>query len=125
MSSIASPPVFKLAERSGNRLTLKSVDGHVAHIFVLEEDMVRVLVLPDGALRFPRTWAIAPGEEDVATEGRDRFDLAGFSKPEFKLAIDDRTLAIETKRLRLAVQLAGFVCRWEVRRSGVWHDALR
>src|SRR5690349_17119398 len=115
MSSIASPPVFTLAERSGNRLTLKSGEGHVAHIFVL----------PDGALRVPRTWAIAPGEEDVATEARDRFDLVGFSKPELKLAIDDRTLAIETKRLRLAVQLAGFVCRWEVRRNGVWHDALR
>ena len=67
-------PVFSFADRVGCRLTLKSAEGHVAHIFVLEEDILRIMVLPGGKLRFPRTWAVAPGLEDVPYEGRDRFD---------------------------------------------------
>ncbi len=78
MSTLLKPPVFHLAARDGNRLTLKSDGGAVAHVFVLEDDILRVLVLPDGVLKQPKSWAIAPGLEDVPTEGRDRFDLSGF-----------------------------------------------
>jgi len=39
------------------------------------------MVLPEGKPRFPRTWAIAPGLEDVPLEGRDRFSLEGFTLP--------------------------------------------
>jgi alpha-glucosidase len=125
MSSLSSPPVFELFERAGNRIGLKSADGHAAHIFILECDIVRVMVLPGGKLRFPRTWAIAPGADDVATEGRDRFDLSGFSCPAFKLAQDHKTLTVETARVRLTVQLAGFFCQWEIARDGEWHRVLK
>ena len=53
-------------------------------------------MLPDGRLRDARTWAIAPGAEDVADEGRDRFDLAGFATPEFALTEGDGRLIVET-----------------------------
>src|SRR5262249_28833413 len=65
MSSLASPPKFEVAERVGNRITLKSEDGHIVHLFVPEEDIVRVMILPSGRIRFPRTWAVAPGQQDV------------------------------------------------------------
>ena len=124
MSSIVAPPKFEIAERIGNRVTLKSDDGHIVHIFVLERDIVRIMVLTGGKIRFPRTWAIAPGEEDVAAEGRDRFDVTGFANPPFKLAVDDRALALETGQLRLSVRLAGFICHWEVAQGGEWLPAL-
>jgi alpha-glucosidase len=83
--SLATPPRFALAARNAGHLTLASDQGDTTHIFVLENDIIRVLVLPDGQLNQPRTFAIAPGAEDIAQEGRDRFDLAGFTQPEFAI----------------------------------------
>ncbi|MEI9886207.1 MAG: glycoside hydrolase family 31 protein [Rhizomicrobium sp.] len=113
MSTLRAPPLFRLAARDGNRLTLASDGPAVAHVFVLEDDLVRVLLLPDGTLKSPKTWAIAPGLDDVPSEGRDRFDLSGFSLPPFRAREDEGRLVVETAHLRLTVRLAGFFCSWE------------
>lgn len=119
--SMSKKPVFALSRVEGNRLCLQSEEGHLAHVFVLEEDIVRVMVLPGGALRFPRTWAIAPGADDVAREGRDRFDLAGFSLPKFALDQDEPgVLLLTTASIRLRIRLTGFYCSWETRVEGRW-----
>ncbi len=125
MSTLAAPPVFRLASRDGNHLTLASDGPAAAHVFVLEDDIVRVMVLPDGKLNHPRTWAIAPGLEDVPTEGRDRFDLSGFTTPDFMLREDGGKLIVQTARLRLTIKLEGFFCWWESFDGGVWHQILR
>jgi alpha-glucosidase len=123
--SLANPPRFRLAEQSPGRVTL-AADGRArVHIFVLEDDVVRLMVLPDGALRHPRTWSIAPGEEDVATEGRDRFDLAGFSLPAFEVSGDDETLIVQTAAIRLTVRLAGLFCAWAFLVEGEWKTLAR
>ena len=118
--SIAHPPVFALTERAPGRLTLASPDGHLAHVFVLEDDIVRVLALPDGRLDQPRTWAIAPGLDETPVEGRDRFDLSGFSLPGFELAEGEGRLVVSTAKLRLTIRLEGFLCAWEIRRGSEW-----
>ena len=118
--SIANPPLFHLAERDGPRLILHGDQGAVVHIFVLEADIVRVFVLPDGAPVMPRTWAIAPGQEDVAQDGRDRFDTSGFSLPDYALDQTPDRLVITTSALRLTVTLKGFFCRWEMSVGGAW-----
>ena len=66
---LAQPPVFRLAARDGARIDLASDGAAIAHIFVLEDDIIRVAVLPDGRFQMGRTWAIAPGAEDVADRG--------------------------------------------------------
>ena len=81
-------PVFALQSQHGNHLVLASPEGAVAHVWVLEEDILRVLVLPQGRLQMPRTWTVAPGLENLPAEGRDRFDLSGFSLPAFELTQD-------------------------------------
>lgn len=58
------------------RVTLAADTGAVAHLFVLEEDIARLLLLADGSVTSPRSWAIAPGAADVAEPGRDRMDVA-------------------------------------------------
>ncbi len=118
--SIAHPPRFVLAERGPGRLTLASAEGHLVHLFVLEDDIVRVLALPGGRLDQPRTWAIAPGLDDVPIEGRDRFDLTGFTLPDFALEQDQERLVLTTAKLRLSVKLNGFFCAWETRRGAGW-----
>jgi len=120
---LSQPPVFALAETNNNHLTLRSAEGAVAHLFILEEDVVRVMLLPDGKLREPNSWAICPGGEDAPAEGRDRFDLSGFSRPAFKLAQSKSDLVITTKAIRLTIILNGFFCRWETMKDGVWKAA--
>ena len=118
-----SIPVFSFADRVGCRLTLKSAEGHVAHISVPEEDILRIMVLPGGKLRFPRTWAVAPGLEDVPYEGRDRFDHSAFAMPDFELVQGVDEMRITTAVVRLTIALRGLFCRWEVRQGGHWQFA--
>ncbi len=118
-----NPPEFTLAENASNRLTLRSTAGHVAHVFVLEQDIIRVMVLPGGALRSRRSWAVAPGQEDVPPEGRDKFDLSGFSCPTFGLDDKAEGLVVTTDRLRLSIRLRGLYCAWETRVGGAWREA--
>ncbi|CAN7512578.1 TIM-barrel domain-containing protein [Polaromonas sp. LjRoot131] len=114
------PPVFALQSRNDNHLVLASDGGAVAHIWVLEEDIVRVLLLPQGRLQMPRSWTVAPGLENLPLEGRDRFDVSGFSLPAFELKEEGEQLQLTTGAVRLTVALKGFFCRWESRHQGRW-----
>lgn len=116
--SVFPNPRFELDPRRGPELVLRCPTGHVAHLFILEEDIVRLLVSTDGRLRCPRTWAIAPGAEDVPHAGRDRFDRSGFTLPSYELEEDADSLCIQTKKIRLTVRKSGLLCSWEVKRGG-------
>jgi len=116
------PPVFALQSRNGNHLVLASDSAAVAHIWVLEEDIVRVMLLPQGRPQMPRSWTVAPGLENLPAEGRDRFDVSGFSLPAFacELEQDGAQLRISTAAVRLSITLKGFFCNWESRHQGRW-----
>ena len=114
------PPRFALHERRGHRLVLRAPGGATAEVRVLEHDIVRLTVLPHGNLRFPRTWAIAPGLDDVPIEGRDRQDVTGFMLPAFDMDEQPGQLCITTGQIRLTIALDGFACRWETRRGEAW-----
>ena len=121
--SLASVPNFQVIDQTGARLTLQSAEGHSAYIFVLEEDILRVIVLPRGKFHFPRTWAIAPGLDDVPLEGRDRFDLEGFALPTFEIRQDLGEVQVATPRVRLTVKLTGLFCKWETCQGQRWNFA--
>jgi alpha-glucosidase len=121
--SLAAPPRFELSAREAGHLTLASDQGDRAHVFVLEDDILRVLVLPGGRLNEPRTFAIAPGAEDIALEGRGRFDLVGFSLPHFVLDSDTENLRIETSTIQLSIRLKGLCCSWALRAGSEWRPA--
>ena len=120
MTTMAQNPRFSVLKNNEAILTLGSPEGHIAHVFVLEQDIIRIMVLPDGNLKHPRGWSIAPGQEDVPDHGRGRFDLDGFSLPPYALKTDDELLRIETGRLRLTLSLAGLFCKWETKVKGEW-----
>ncbi|MBV8900486.1 MAG: alpha-glucosidase [Verrucomicrobia bacterium] len=118
--SLDEVPIFAITERAGARVTLQSPQNQRIHLFILEPDIIRVLVLPDGKLRFPRTWAIAPGLEDVPLAGRDRFDLENFALPAFDLVETPEQLQITTESVRLTARLKGFFCQWESKHGDQW-----
>jgi len=122
--SMLHPPRFELQAHESNRLRLASSAGAAIELFVLEEDIIRVLVLPQGDLRGPATWSIAPGGDDTPLEGRDRRDLSGFSLPAFALHSDADTLHVETSKIRLNVALAGGFCTWQICGASGWQTVL-
>jgi alpha-glucosidase len=125
-ATLDHPPRFHLAAKEDARITLASDTGATAHVFVLEEDVLRLMVLPTGQLTQPRSWTVAPGAEDVALEGRDRFDLGGFTCPPFILDLSEPGyLRVETRQVRLLIGLRGLACRWEMRLGGAWVEAMR
>ena len=119
--SLQKPPRFTLASRAAGHLTLLSEQGDAAHVFVLEPDIIRILLAPRGRLSHAKTFAIAPGAEDVALGGRDRFDLSGFSQADFSLETGRKdALRIETAAIRLDIRLGGFFCSWALRLGSDW-----
>lgn len=117
---------FSLSGIDGNVL---SFDGGAAggkiRVFVLEDDIVRVL-MADGALSLDRTWSVAPGMEDIPREGRDRLDISPFSRPEFSHFEKDGIFTVETSRLRMEIKLDGFKVSWSGKAAdGSWTLLMR
>ncbi|MDE2111713.1 MAG: glycoside hydrolase family 31 protein [Alphaproteobacteria bacterium] len=125
VATLDRPPVFRLAERNGAHLTFASDTAAVAHLFILEEDIVRLAVLPQGQLHHPRSWTLAPGADDAPAEGRDRFDLNGFTCPPFELdASNPDRLVIVTTQIKLTIMFRNLHCRWQMRKDGHWFEAM-
>lgn len=122
--SMLHPPRFALQSSSGNHLRLQADSGAAIELFVLEQDIIRVLVLPGGTLRGPASWAVAPGADDTPLQGRERRDLSGFSLPPFTLRQEAGQLQLETDCIRLTVTLDGGFCQWSLRRAGQWLSVL-
>ena len=125
-SAASAAPLSRCSSSSGGvgvHLILRSPEGHVGHLFVLEDDIIRVMVLPGGKLRALQSWSISPGQEDVPATGRDRFDLTGFSLPDYLLDQSPGQLVVTTQQLRLTVTLAGLRCQWDNRIGGEWRAA--
>ncbi len=120
-ATLSDPPRFAVAERAPGRVTLAADTGAVAHLFVLEDDIVRLLLLAEGRVTSPPSWAIAPGAGDIAEPGRDRMDASGFACPDFRCDTTADALVIETARIRVTVRLHGLHCRWEQRGEDGWH----
>ncbi|WP_186017707.1 glycoside hydrolase family 31 protein [Burkholderia gladioli] len=125
MVSMLQPPQFSIAAHGGNRLALAGSGGAAIEVFVLEEDILRVRVLPDGRARDARSWSIAPGAEDVALEGRDRLDLSGYTLPAYACSLDATHARIETAQVRLEIALDGGRLVWHLRdAAGAWRQVL-
>jgi alpha-glucosidase len=118
--SLAEPPSFAVMREERGHVILGEPRGAAVHIFVLEDDVMRVAVLPEGAWSMPLTWAIAPGTEDVPAEGRSREAVDGFSCPAYAMSEAKGILSIETARLKLSIKLAGFYCRWAMKVDDAW-----
>lgn len=53
--NLKHPPRFALSSQADNHLVLTAQENCRIELFVLAEDIIRVLVLPDGETHGPRT----------------------------------------------------------------------
>lgn len=81
-------------------------------VSVLESDLVRVQLYPDGEPRFTRTWMIVDQHGEMPREGRRRDDLSPFSLPDFRLEQRENLIHAETDALHFSIALDDFRITW-------------
>lgn len=103
---------FTFVEAENNVLTFKlNGESTLAKIFVLEEDVLRVLFI-ENELKLDKTWLVAPGMDDINKEGRDRMDISSFSLPKFSYEIEDEACIVETSKIKVVFDLNGMKAKW-------------
>ena len=100
------------AGRLANSVRFDLEAGWRCEVFVLADDLIRVLFLHKETFREPRSWTVAPGDADVPWEGRDRRDVTGFGCPAFAVAENEHEVTLTTEALSLQVTLRPFGLRW-------------
>ena len=88
-------------------------------VYVLEEDIIRVVFMKDGTLTLDRTWTVCP-DEKLPWEGRERLDVRCFSRPLYHLATSTEYTVIETSKIRMKIAHAGFQVAWFARCENEW-----
>src|SRR5437762_10681737 len=100
------------AGRAGDSIQFDLSFGWQCRVWVLADDLIRVLFLRHGELKEPRTWMVAPGGVDVPWEGRDRLDTSLFPRPDFPVTQGREEITVATSTLTLAITLRPFALRW-------------
>lgn len=101
---------FKQSTPSGVELTASR--GEFLAVNVLENDLVRVRIYPQGSPRLDRTWLVLDEKGQMPREGRDRDDLSPFSQPPFKMTKTDGQITLATSQLQVAIDLKNFGLTW-------------
>lgn len=112
---------FKLNEQNGSRLSFfDSTSSTTAHLFILEEKVIRVLFEQKDGLEVANTWSIAPGLDDVPYTGRDRMSVANFSCPSYSFIELDNAYELSTNHLKAVIQKEGFRITWYRQENSEW-----
>jgi alpha-glucosidase len=109
---LTQPADVSLVDPNTHPLVFAGQRGECFQVYVLEDDIVRVVFRPDGQPRLDRTWMIVGSDGDVPREGRRRDDLSPFSLPSFQLVMEDDVLQLYTAQLQLEIGLGDFHLRW-------------
>jgi alpha-glucosidase len=103
-----------LAGQSAEGVRFAFPNGWECRLYVLAEDLVRVLFVRSGGLLEPRTWMVAPSGADVPWEGRDRLDVSVFPGARFALEMREGEVILRTAQLHAAVRLDPFGIEWSL-----------
>lgn len=110
---------WTLHHQGPHHIELRVDDQHVFCLYVLEQDMFRVLLKKHGELALDRTWSIAPGQ-DVPWSGRARDSVEGFALPGFSVEQTGTGLTLSTEHLRVTVHQPLWL-EWQYRDAeGQW-----
>ncbi|MEN0645097.1 glycoside hydrolase family 31 protein [Alkalicoccobacillus gibsonii] len=112
---------FALKEKNEAHVTFYNEESQLfAHIYVLEQDLFRVLFEKQEGLQLPTTWSIAPGESDVELTGRPRKETTGFSCPTYSYHETETTFEVSTETLKATIEKEGFKIKWSRKDTNVW-----
>ncbi|SMP50794.1 glycoside hydrolase family 31 protein [Anoxynatronum buryatiense] len=109
---------FHLVKEENNVLEFQlNNEETFVKVFVLEENIIRVMLI-EKEVSLDKSWLVAPGMDDIAKEGRDRFDISPFSLPAFTHELTDHQCTISTAKLKVVFDLNGMKATWYARLEG-------
>lgn len=111
--------IFKLASSTENKVVFTAGDDHI-YVYILEKDIIRVFMPNEEHEFLNKTWAIAPGAEDVPIEGRDRFDLSSYTLPDYEVVETQNSIEISTTEIKMVIDLQGFRITWYGKDHDTW-----
>lgn len=103
----------------GNEVVLRCDSKHTLHIFVLEQNLFRVLVKKNETLRLNRSWTVSPAADDIEWNGRERTSTQGYSLPDYQLQRSDDVIEISSEQLRLTITQP-LQMHWSHYADGAW-----
>ena len=110
---------WQFIKNHNHRIDISCDHGYQLHIFVLENDMLRVAFTKNNEFKVPHTWAITPNQTDVDWQGRDKWSLDGFTCPDYEIKQTEKTLEISTALLKLTIHQPLYL-EWEYKQDGKW-----
>jgi len=106
----------QLTPDADNPLSFAGSHGELLRIDVLDHDLIRVSVRPDGVARLDRTWTVVGYDGgDTPREGRLRDDLTPFPRPNHAVTRANGTVRVRTDALTLTLDLADARIAWQTR----------
>ncbi len=109
---LINPTQFTLSDPNAHPLVLTGTRGERFQISVLENNLIRIQLFPDGKPRLDRTWTIVGRDGCMPREGRARDDLSPFPLPAFQCTAQDGSIHVQTQQLRLEISLGNFAINW-------------
>ncbi|MDZ4766535.1 MAG: glycoside hydrolase family 31 protein [Chloroflexota bacterium] len=104
----------QLTPDADNPLSFAGSHGELLRIDVLDHDLIRVSVRPDGVARLDRTWTVVGYDGgDTPREGRLRDDLTPFPRPNHAVTRANGTVRVRTDALTLTLDLADARIAWQ------------
>ena len=93
------PQNVNLSGTNSNSLSFLGNKGETFQVCILDDDLIRVSMYPDGKPRLDRTWMVSGNGGDVPLTGRLRDDFSPFPCPTFTQTEADNTVYLKTKHL--------------------------
>ncbi|MDG2955021.1 glycoside hydrolase family 31 protein [Bisgaard Taxon 10/6] len=106
-------------KQAGNRVDIQCERDYVLHLYVLEQDIIRVAFTQKNSFKLDRTWAISPNRDDVPFEGRQRTSTDGFSLPSYQFQSDGDVIEITTEKLKVRIHRP-LALEWQYNKDGQW-----
>lgn len=106
-------------KQAGNRVDIQCERDYVLHLYVLEQDIIRVAFTQKNSFKLDRTWAISPNRDDVPFEGRQRISTDGFSLPSYQFRSDGDVIEITTEKLKVRIHRP-LALEWQYNKNGQW-----
>ncbi|MEO1286246.1 MAG: glycoside hydrolase family 31 protein [Chloroflexota bacterium] len=109
-----------LAGTSSHTVYLAGNRGEQFHLSVLDHDLFRVQMRPDGAYRLDRTWMIVDESGDTPREGRKRANISHFPCPTFKIEQGTEQITLQTEQVHITLRLNELGLTWKTTTENIF-----
>ncbi|HBO37485.1 MAG TPA: alpha-glucosidase [Pasteurellaceae bacterium] len=116
--------LIKFLKEERNRIDIECERDYLLHIFILEEDIIRIAFSKKNRFKLDRTWAITPNQTDIHWQGRERFSTEGFSLPNYDLNVQENVIEISTGLLKVIVHKPLYL-EWQYKKDQQWLPLMR